>query len=598
MRNLLTTAIAVSILLFASAGASQQTDGDANAPQAPSRRIEISKTDGHRIPIMPEPFGPRMGIAPSVRVDLPPLAMNKILEEDAALAALEKNMIRIGVFQEIPGGVIVSGDAASHGFWIPLEDGGYLWSIVIYAPDAVGQRVEFSAIVLPRSARLRLYNFNQPGECYDPLPQETAPSSVLWTPTCFGEEIVVECYAPTRDDLDGIHFRIERIAHIYQSASDIVEKGTAGPCNIDVTCHPGWAEAALAVGGMGTIGILGVFFCTCALIAHSQDCTEVPYVLTANHCVRQQTGSYGAEYVEFYWRYQTPTCNGTPPSPASVPRTTGGADFLAGLAGRPDRGGGNDFTFMRMRNLPPTGLTYLGWTTANVPVGADVTCIHHPRGDFKRISFGTKTNISNAYPQYYHELVWSSGTTEPGSSGSPLMLSSTQQVIGQLWGGGASCGTPDLPDYYGKFDVTYNYVSAYLDPGPAMVGFSATSLVVNENGGSATITVTLNAPSAGGVFVDYATAGGSAVPGVDFVPASGTLQFPRGERHASFAVTIFDDDEYIGDRNVILALSNSSCPQLDPAASVATLTILEDEPEEEVEMPSLMLPWFVGVDTD
>ena len=541
-----------------------------------------------------------MGIAPSVRVDLPPLVLDKIREEDVALASLEKSMMRIGVFQEIPGGVIVSGDATSHGFWIPLDDGGYLWSVLIHAPGAVGQRVEFSALTVPQDVKLRLYNFNQPLECYDPLAQETASPPVLWTPTCFGEEIVVECYAPTRDGLDGIHFRIERIAHIYQSASDIVEKGTAGPCNIDVTCHPGWADAALAVGGLGTIGNLGVFFCTCALIAHSQDCTEVPYVLTANHCVRQQTGSYGAEYVEFYWRYQTPTCNGTPPSPASVPRTTGGADFLAGLAGRADTGGGNDFTFMRMRNLPPTGLTYLGWTTATVPVGADVTCIHHPRGDFKRISFGAKTNISNAYPQFYHEVVWSDGTTEPGSSGSPLMLASTQQIIGQLWGGGASCAAPDAPDYYGRFDVTYNYVSAYLDPGPAMVGFSEAAFDVLENEGSATITVALSAPSAGGVSVDYATTGGSAASGVDFAPASGTLQFPRGERYASFEVTILDDDDYTGDRSVILTLSNSPCPQLDPGASVAVLTILEDDPEpqEEEEMPFLMLPWFAGVDKD
>ena len=587
--------IACSVLFIALIGVSAQGAAEDKVPQAFARRIEATKADAHLLPLSPQPFGPRMGIAPSVRLDLPPLVVDKIQEEDAALASLEKDMMRIGVFQEIPGGVFVAGDAASHGFWIPLADGGHLWSVVIHAPGAVGQRVEFSALTIPQDVQLRLYNANHPLECYDPLARQTASSPVLWTPTCFGEEIVVECYVPSKSDLEKVYFRIERIAHMYQSASDIVAKGVAGPCNIDVTCHPAWADAALAVGGLGTIGILGVFFCTCALIAHSQDCTEVPYVLTANHCVRQQTGSYGAEYVEFYWRYQTPTCNGTPPSPASVPRTTGGADFLAGRPGRADTGGGNDFTFMRMRNLPPAGLTYLGWTTAAVPVGTDITCIHHPRGDFKRISFGTKTSISNAYPQFFHEVVWSGGTTEPGSSGSPLMLSASHQIIGQLWGGGASCATPEAPDYYGRFDVTYNYVAAYLDPGPALVGFAETAVDVLENGGSAVITVALSAPGAGGVSVDYATTGGSAVPGVNFVPANGTLHFTRGQRVATFEVIILDDDEYTGDRSVSLILSNSSCPLLDPLASAAVLTILEDDPEpyEEVEMPALMMPWFV-----
>lgn len=559
--------------------------------QAHAKRIAAESCARLLISDKPHPIGLLVSVAPSVRVQLPALSMDKIRAEDDVLMNAEKGMMRIGVFQEIPGTIVVDGPKTSHGFWIPLAGGGFLWAVTIYAPGAIGQRIEFSGLGLSQGAQLRVYNAATPEECYDPVAAGLSP--LLWTPTCFGEETVIECYVDRADAIDGVRITVDRIAHIYQSASDIVSKGTAGSCNIDITCHPAWAEAALAVGGMGIIGNLGVFFCTCALIAHAQECTEIPYVLTANHCVRQQGGSYGAEYLEFYWRYQTPSCNGTPPSPATVPRTTGGADYLAGLAGRGDTGGGNDFTFMRMRNLPPAGLSYLGWTTETIPVGAPVTCIHHPRGDFKRISFGAKTSIANTYPQLFHEVVWSDGTTEPGSSGSPLLLSATSQIIGQLWGGGASCATPQDPDYYGRFNVTYGYIAAYIDPGPATVGFLSSVFEVIENESPAVITVQLSAPSAGGVTVEYAATPGTALPGVDFHPVSGTLDFPRGQQYATFSVPILGDDEYIGDRTVILTLSNLSCPLLDPAAAVATLTIIDDEPESVERMSSLPLPWPV-----
>ena len=39
-------------------------------------------------------------------------------------------------------------------------------------------------------------------------------------------------------------------------------------------------------------------------------------------------------------------------------------------------------------------------------------------------------------------------TTEPGSSGS--LFDENHRIIGQLWGGGASCSNLNSPDYYGR----------------------------------------------------------------------------------------------------------------------------------------------------
>jgi hypothetical protein len=46
-------------------------------------------------------------------------------------------------------------------------------------------------------------------------------------------------------------------------------------------------------------------------------------------------------------------------------------------------------------------------------------------------------------------------TTEGGSSGSPL-FNQDHRIIGQLWGGGASCSNLSAPDYYGRLSNSWN----------------------------------------------------------------------------------------------------------------------------------------------
>ena len=53
----------------------------------------------------------------------------------------------------------------------------------------------------------------------------------------------------------------------------------------------------------------------------------------------------------------------------------------------------------------------------------------------------------------WHISNWEDGTTEPGSSGSPL-FNQDGRVIGQLYGGTANCSN-NIDDYYGRFDVSW-----------------------------------------------------------------------------------------------------------------------------------------------
>lgn len=80
-----------------------------------------------------------------------------------------------------------------------------------------------------------------------------------------------------------------------------------------------------------------------------------------------------------------------------------------------------------------------------------------------------------------------------------------------------------------------------LDNDPPTVNFSAAAYTVNEGAGSVTLPVTLSKPSPQTVFVDYATVGGTAAPGQDYVAAAGTLVFAPGQTNRPVVLTLLND---------------------------------------------------------
>lgn len=533
-----------------------------------------------------EPMGVRKGVSPTAVLQLSPIDIARIEREDAQKAlTTAKGVTRIGVFQLFSEPVAIGTSKATHGEWVPIA-GGRIWSITIVSPKARGQRIHFAELNLPTSAQLTVYNKDNVTEAYV-VPRMDV--SDVWSPTCFAESVVVEVFVPD-DAPEDLSLVIDRTGHIYKDFSALAwAKGTAGACNLDVTCYPDWADTATGVGGLGTIGASGVLWCTGTLIVDTDLSTDIPYFLTAHHCVGTQAK---ASTIEVYWLYQTPTCNGAPPAPATVPRTTGGADYLAGSGGSGVSGGGNDFTLLRLRQAPPDGLTHVGWSNLAPPVGTPVTVVHHPSGDFKRISFGDITDDANPFADLYHEITYNLGTTEPGSSGSPIMLTATQQIIGQLWGGSASCSLPDAPDYYGRFDVTLPIVLGTLDPGSVTpsVNFSDVSYTFDEAEMTVDITVELDRLPAETITVDFETSPGTGAPGVDYETTSGTLTFLSTQQTQTFPVTIHFNADSPDDNTVVLTLSNPSGCAIG-MVNPATLTIVDAGPPPEVS--ALSIPFFV-----
>jgi hypothetical protein len=399
-------------------------------------------------------------------VRLAALDREGLLAEDE-LRWRPRGIERIGVVRELSQAVVVSGGSASHGRWRELASGGRLWTVTIESPAAEAIRLHLEQLMLPAGTEIIVYDIRDPQEAYGPYDVGYLHGqSHLWTESVFASAIALECYVPEGTSVKDVAFHVHEIAHMYVNPLDLLQPEEFA-CHNDVACYPAWADLATAIAGIGTIGSVGVVWCSGALMNDLDGETVEEYFMTANHCLSGSTTVLGtqaqANTLEFYWLYQTASCPPSPtpmpppPNPATVPRTGGGADLLSIQTML----NGSEHAFLRIRNAVPGGLALVGWTTGS-PGGSDtLTGIHHPDGTHKRISFGSLDENSDVN---FWEVEWTDGTTEPGSSGSPL-LNPSGLLIGQLRGGPAVCPPNGCCDYYGRFNVTYGSIRPWLEMG-------------------------------------------------------------------------------------------------------------------------------------
>ena len=125
----------------------------------------------------------------------------------------------------------------------------------------------------------------------------------------------------------------------------------------------------------------------------------------------------------------------------------------------------------------------------------------------------------------------------------------------ESWNVDVGSSTPDGP---GNFVVASEFVSAV------------------ENSGFATVTITRVGGSTGDVSVDYVTFDDTATAGVDYVAASGTLQFADGETSKSVDVLLIDDDDEEGTESFSFRLVSSDGAGL-LAPRTATINMIDDD---------------------
>ena len=125
---------------------------------------------------------------------------------------------------------------------------------------------------------------------------------------------------------------------------------------------------------------------------------------------------------------------------------------------------------------------------------------------------------------------------------------------------------------YAPSNTTLTIIDTVQAPG--LLAFSATNYVANSSDGTAYVTVVRTNGHSGTVSVAYTTVAGTAVPGVNYQTASGTLTFNDGDTSKTFAVPLLYQLAAPPSVSLSLQLSNPTGGAALTSPTNATLTLL------------------------
>ncbi len=210
------------------------------------------------------------------------------------------------------------------------------------------------------------------------------------------------------------------------------------------------------------------YVCSGGLVADSDSDSEVPYFLTARHCVSK---GREANSVETFFQYVQSSCSEQQNCALPDSSTVGSSIVKSGRKG--------DYSLLQLSENPPTGSVFLGWNTDPIASSdtAELFRISHPGGApqaYSKHEVDTDAPNCSSWPRgnwiYSRDLF---GATEGGSSGSPV-LNSDAEIVGQLSGAcgynvGDVCDHGNNATVDGAFAAYYSDISQFLgggDPDP------------------------------------------------------------------------------------------------------------------------------------
>jgi hypothetical protein len=384
--------------------------------------------------VPPSAYAALQGAVPVLT--LPPVDEAALLAEDATRG---KGPLRYGALVEIDASIDELGAREQ------LASGESVWRIEIRSPGARTLAVVFEQFQLPLGGRLYVYDPARTqllGAYTDLNNQENLEFGFQ---PLLGDRLVLEYVEPAAPEFHAV-LHVREAIHDYRGLPDMLAKSAdsgdaAGACEVDTNCPQAaaWQDKKHAIARTLSGGAL----CTGALLNNVQN-NGTQYFMTAYHC-----GSLNSAV--FLFNYEKSGC-GSGSAPSN--QTVSGSTELAGNSGY-------DYRLVRITQAIPSTYKpfFLGWNRTTSAPGS-TCCIHHPTGDVKKISFDN--NAPTFSGNQWRVSQWDLGVTEPGSSGSPL-LRNDGRFIGQLYGGASYCGYP-YDDYYGRFDLAWPTVKAWLDP--------------------------------------------------------------------------------------------------------------------------------------
>ena len=373
-----------------------------------------------------------------------------------------------------------------------LPGGENIWRLHLKANDATAIMLYYSDFYIPEGGRLFIYSPDK-SQLLGAYTNRTHPSGGLFaTEFIECDELILE-YVTSETSKEKPRIAIGEIVYGYNIAALRAVCGTqptglSGDCNVNIDCEEGeaWQNEKKSVCYMvqKITGAPSCYMCTGALLNNTAEDFK-PLILTALHCGYHNNTLFATQedlqQWMFYFNRERDGCSNT--SLGKVVKSMTGCQLLAGTG----LGGGTEGMLLCLKDTIPADydVYYNGWDRSG-DIATSGVCIHHPQGDYKKISTfdapiqsvtftGPFTCISNAHwSVVFRETANGWGVTEGGSSGSPL-FNEKKLVVGTLSGGpdyNPICNYPWAANLYGKLSYHWDRYKAdstsrmdvWLDP--------------------------------------------------------------------------------------------------------------------------------------
>ncbi|MDR0843677.1 MAG: T9SS type A sorting domain-containing protein [Tannerella sp.] len=378
----------------------------------------------------------------------------------------------------------VSYNTENSGVWTTLSNGEKIWQLQLQAKGAIALMLYYADFYIPEGGKLFIYNAEKT-QILGAYTHQTHPSGGRFANEFVaGDELTLEYVVSPGDEKPRIHIEAIGYGYNYLNISrNSVSTRASGSCEVNINCEEGdaWQNQKKGVCQMvQKIGSQG-YICTASLVNNTAQDLK-PYILTATHC-SESTDSVASEEDMKQWNFvfykEREGCDNQ--STLSSKTLTGCKKIVStALYGESD-----GLLLLLNETIPESyNVYYNGWDRRESAAQSGVG-IHHPAGDYKKISTFTRPVTSYTFTlennksgdRYAHwnavfeETPNGHGVTEGGSSGSPL-FNEKKLIVGMLSGGSSSCTILYGLNLYSKMSYHWNkyqtsdstHMDIWLDP--------------------------------------------------------------------------------------------------------------------------------------
>jgi V8-like Glu-specific endopeptidase len=396
------------------------------------------------------------GLGPAARYSMnvtlknpPPVITTDTTEGDTAI-----------IYDEVIGEVFPVGiSPLSHGTWNTLPNGDQLWRINITSNTGAYMMLVFNDFYLPKGTSLYVYSEDQSQVLGAFTSRNNTPQNKFTTAPLKCNSLVLEYYRP-HGVSEQEKLSVRSVGLVTQDFGGVITKelGSSGDCMINAKCsqYENWCNQRRSVALIIRVNEEQeqIRWCSGALVTNERQDGK-PFLLTAFHCLDitsnkelDQSELDAVQNWMFIFNYQSETCD-NPSAEPSMLYSISGAEYASGHRK-------TDYALIRLSQKPPKNYNvfYSGWNNDKDDITNTGACIHHPAGDIKKFSewdkrATTKTN--------FWKVKWTAGSTQGGSSGSP-MFNSNGLIVGQnnSTNNLAAVCKDSKRDFFGRFDKSWH----------------------------------------------------------------------------------------------------------------------------------------------